>query len=417
MTRAKKMDKSKFSIESETVHADHPANDPFGSHVMPIYQTSTFRFNSVEDGRKFFAHEDGGASHSYSRLGNPTVDRLEAILARLEGDGLAEQEEVSALAFGSGMAAISTALIAIAQGGAVVAQPALYGCTGQFLKEEAPDLGIPTHFVNLNDLEALDKVLADNTDVKVIYAETIANPTMDVANISAIADLAEAYDVIFMVDNTFATPYHLRPLEYGADVVLHSATKYLNGHGTLIGGAMIARTSLIEEYNLGTYRKNLGGVMSPFEAWLLLNGLKTFNLRMGRHAENTMKIAEYLEQHNAVSKVFFPGLESHPDHSLAVNLFEDGYGGVLSFELTGGYAAGVHLMEHVELCTLAVSLGTADTLIQHPASMTHSVIDEDLRLQAGITDGLVRLAVGIESVEDIIADLKQALPEAEPVTA
>ncbi|MDZ7657827.1 aminotransferase class I/II-fold pyridoxal phosphate-dependent enzyme [Fodinibius sp.] len=410
------MDKSKFSIESETVHGDHPENDPFGSHVMPIYQTSTFRFNSVEDGRKFFAHEEGGATHSYSRLGNPTVDRLEDIFARLEGTGLPDFEEVSALAFSSGMAAISTALIAIAQGGSIVAQPALYGCTGQFLKEETTELGMKTHFVDLNDLEALEHTLSENGDAKVIYAETIANPTMEVANISAIADLAEAYDLIFIVDNTFATPYHLRPLEHGADMVLHSATKYLNGHGTLIGGALIARQSMLDTYNISTYRKNLGGVMSPFEAWLLLNGLKTFHLRMERHAENAMKVAEYLEEHEAVSKMFYPGLNSHADHDLASNIFEKGYGGILSFELEGGFEAGVQLMDNVKLCTLAVSLGTADTLIQHPASMTHSVMDEELRLQAGITDGLVRLAVGIEDVDDIISDLKQALPESQAVT-
>lgn len=410
------MNKSKFSIESETVHADHPKNDPFGSHVMPIYQTSTFRFNSVEDGRKFFAHEEGGATHSYSRLGNPTVDRLESILARLEGAALPDNEDISALAFSSGMAAISTALIAMAKEGAVVAQPALYGCTGQFLKEEAPELGIDTHFMDLNDLDALDKALMENPDVKVIYAEIIANPTMEVANISAIADLAEAYEVTFIVDNTFATPYHVRPLEHGADLVVHSATKYLNGHGTLIGGAMIGRKALFEEFNLATYRKNLGGVMSPFEAWLLLNGLKTFNLRMERHSENTMKVAEFLEQHEAVNKVFYPGLNAHPDYNLATEMFDSGYGGVLSFELEGGFEAGVYLMEKVKLCTLAVSLGTADTLIQHPASMTHSVMDKELRLQAGITDGLVRLAVGIEKSDDIIADLKQAMPETESVT-
>jgi methionine-gamma-lyase len=409
------MDKLKFSTESETVHADHPKNDPFGSHVMPIYQTSTFQFNSVEDGRKFFAHEEGGATHSYSRLGNPTVDRLEAIIARLEGAGLPVNEDVSALAFSSGMAAISTALIAIAKEGAIIAQPALYGCTGQFLKEEAPELGIDTHFLDLNDLDALDKTLKENPEVKVIYAETIANPTMEVANLPGIADLAKAYDMTFIVDNTFATPYHARPLEYRADIVIHSATKYLNGHGTLIGGAIIGRDSLFEEFGLATYRKNLGGVMSPFEAWLLLNGLKTFNLRMERHAENTMKIAEYLEEQEIVNKVFYPGLHAHPDHKLASDIFDGGYGGVLSFELKGGLEAGIHLMENVELCTLAVSLGTADTLIQHPASMTHSVMDEELRSQAGITDGLVRLAVGIENVDDIIADLRQAMPETETV--
>ncbi|WP_445665760.1 trans-sulfuration enzyme family protein [Fodinibius sp. AD559] len=410
------MNKSKFSIESETVHADHPKNDPFGSHVMPIYQTSTFQFDSVEDGRKFFAQEEGGATHSYSRLGNPTVDRLEAILARLEGSDLPDSDDISALAFSSGMAAISTALIAMAKQGTVVAQPALYGCTGQFLKEEAPELGIDTHFLDLNDLDALDKALKENPEVKVIYAETIANPTMEVVNISAIADLAEAYNVTFIVDNTFGTPYHVRPLEHGADVVVHSATKYLNGHGTLIGGAVVGRNTLLEEFNLATYRKNLGGVMSPFESWLLLNGLKTFNLRMERHAENTMGVAEYLDQHEGVNKVFYPGLQSHPDYNLTSDMFDGGYGGVLSFELEGGFEAGVQLMENVELCTLAVSLGTADTLIQHPASMTHSVMDEELRLQAGITDGLVRLAVGIEKIDDIIADLKQALAKIEPAT-
>lgn len=409
------MSKSKYSIESATVHADHPTNDPFGSHVMPIYQTSTFRFKSVEEGRRFFAHEEKGATHSYTRLGNPTIDRVEAILARLEASGLPEPVEVSALAFSSGMAAISTALIAMAQGGSIIAQPALYGCTGQFLKEEAPKLGMKTHFLDLNDPEALEDVLMKDPKVKVIYAETLANPTMEVADIAAISDLADAYDVIFMVDNTFATPYHLRPLEWGADIVLHSATKYLNGHGTLIGGALIGRSSLLEQFNLATYRKNLGGVMSPFEAWLLLNGLKTFNLRMERHAQNAQKVAEYLEKHDAVSKVYFPGLASHPQHKLAGELFEGGFSGVLSFELVGGYDAGVHLMNHVKLCTLAVSLGTADTLIQHPASMTHSVMDKELRLQAGITDGLVRLAVGIEKVDDIIADLKQALPVPESV--
>jgi len=206
-------------------------------------------------------------------------------------------------------------------------------------------------------------------------------------------------------------------MEYGADIVLHSATKYLNGHGTLIGGALVGRNSILDEYGMATYRKNLGGVMSPFEAWLLLNGLKTFELRMERHAENTMKVAEYLESHAAVKKVYYPGLETHPNNKLAQELFEQGFGGVLSFELKGGFDAGVHLMDNVELCTLAVSLGTADTLIQHPASMTHSVMDEELRLQAGITDGLVRLAVGIENVDDIIADLNQALAEIKPVMA
>jgi methionine-gamma-lyase len=401
-------------METETVHADHPLNDPFRSHVMPIYQTSTFAFDSVESGRKFFAHEEGGASHSYTRLGNPTTDRLEDALAKLEGGELYESENIKAMAFGSGMAAISTALIAIANQGSVVAQHTLYGCTGQFLKEEAPELGIETHFVDLNDLGALEKLLEQDPNVKVIYGETMANPTMEVCNIPAVAELARAYDILFLIDNTFASPYHVRPLELGADMVLHSTTKYLNGHGTLIGGALVASETLIQEHNLPVFRKNLGGILGPFESWLNLTGLKTFALRMQRHAENAMKVAEFLNQHEAVSNVYYPGLASHANHALASEFFEQGYGGVLSFELADGFEAGVHLMDNVQLCTLAVSLGTIDTLIQHPASMTHSVIDEESRLQAGITDGLIRLAVGIENVDDIIGDLKQALEKYEP---
>lgn len=395
-----------FSSETASVHADHSKNDPYGAHGMPIYQTSTFKFDSVESGRKFFAHEEGGSSYSYSRLGNPTVDRLEEALASLEGVGT---DNVSAMAFSSGMAAITTTLIATAHEGAIVAQPTLYGCTGQFLTEEAPELGMKTYFFDLNDLESLDKKLSENPEVKVIYGETMANPTMDVLNIPGVAEVAKAHDVLFLVDNTFATPMHVRPLEHGADAVLHSTTKYLNGHGTLIGGGLVASQSFFEQHNLPTYRKNLGGVMSPFEAWLNLNGLKTFSLRMQRHASNTMRVAEYLDQHEAVAKVYYPGLKTHRDHLLAERLFKNGYGGVLSFELKDGYKAGVALMDNVELCTLAVSLGTVDTLIQHPASMTHAVIDEDVRRESGITDGLVRLAVGIETPEDIVNDLKQAL--------
>jgi methionine-gamma-lyase len=347
-------------------------------------------------------------------LGNPTTDRLEDALAKLEGGELYESENIKAMAFGSGMAAISTALIAIANQGSVVAQHTLYGCTGQFLKEEAPELGIETHFVDLNDLGALEKLLEQDPNVKVIYGETMANPTMEVCNIPAVAELARAYDILFLIDNTFASPYHVRPLELGADMVLHSTTKYLNGHGTLIGGALVASETLIQEHNLPVFRKNLGGILGPFESWLNLTGLKTFALRMQRHAENAMKVAEFLNQHEAVSNVYYPGLASHANHALASEFFEQGYGGVLSFELADGFEAGVHLMDNVQLCTLAVSLGTIDTLIQHPASMTHSVIDEESRLQAGITDGLIRLAVGIENVDDIIGDLKQALEKYEP---
>ena len=407
------MNKDNQTIETQSAHANKPKNDPFGAHELPIYQTSTFSFDSVEDGRKFFAHEEGGGSHAYTRLGNPTVDRLEEVLAAMEGGNIAD--DTAALAFGSGMAAITTALLATAAGGTVIAQPALYGCTGQFLNQEAPELGIDTVFVDLSDLETLEETLKNKPNVKVIFAETMANPTMRVCDISAVAELAQAYGVLLMVDNTFGTPYHVRPMELGADVVLHSATKYLNGHGTIIGGALIAKEKIFEEYNLPTYRKNLGGVLGPFEAWLNLNGLKTFALRMERHASNTMKVAQFLAHHDMVTTVYYPGLDTHPDHALATELFEKGYGGVLSFELIGGFDSGVAMMNHVDLCTLAVSLGTVDTLIQHPASMTHSVMGEEARQSGGISDNLVRLAVGIENSEEIISDLEQSLNKIEAV--
>lgn len=402
--------KHRRSFDSEAVHAAHPSNhDPYGAHVMPIYQSSTFVFDNVEDGRRLFAHEAGGASHTYTRIANPTVQKLEEVLARLEGYDLFDDKKIEALAFGSGMAAISTALIALGLGKRIIAQRALYGCTSQFLTEEAPKMNMPVTLIDPTDLDELETTLRNNPDTGVVYLESIANPTMELCDIERIAEIAHTYHALVLVDNTFATPYHIRPLNLGADMVLHSTTKYLSGHGTIVGGALVARDSLLEEMDLGTYRKNLGGIESPFDAWLTLNGLKTFSLRMERHSENAMEVACYLEQHQLVENVFYPGLENHPQHQLASEVMEGGFGGMLSFELRGGYTAGVHLMEHVELCSLAVSLGNVDSLIQHPASMTHAVMDPEVRRAAGITDGLVRLSVGLEKVDDIISDLDQAM--------
>lgn len=232
---------------------------------------------------------------------------------------------------------------------------------------------------------------------------------MRVADLTAIADLAHSYGALLMVDNTFATPYHIKPINFGADIIAHSTTKFIGGHGSVIGGVLVLQKELIEDTHLHKFRKNLGGVAGPMDAWLLTNGIKTLPLRMKKHAENTMIVANFLENHPKVDTVWYPGLASHPDYQLASTIMESGYGGVISFELIGGFEAGKSLMNNVELCTLAVSLGTVDTLIQHPASMTHSVMDPQLRLKAGITDGLVRLAVGIEDAEDIIHDLEQAL--------
>ncbi len=399
--------KRKLSFNSISVHAGKKRKDQYGSHLPPIYQTSTFVFDDVEQGSLAFAGEN--EAHIYSRLGNPTVEYLERAICELETYGILGADIYQGMAFGSGMAAITTGIISVATGGHVIAQDALYGCTSQFLFEEAPKMGISTSFVDTSDIFLLEMELKKYPETKLVYIESIANPTMAISDIEAISELAHDHGALVLVDNTFASPYHIQPLTLGADIVAHSTTKYLGGHGSVIGGALVLKKEMVEDCHLNTYRKNLGGISGPMDAWLLVNGLKTLALRMRQHSENAMKVAQSLESHHSVKKVWYPGLESHPQHDLASQIMSNGFGGVLSFELKGGFKAGKELMNKVELCTLAVSLGTVDTLIQHPASMTHSVMNEELRLKAGITDGLVRLAVGIEDAEDIIYDLQQAL--------
>lgn len=404
--------KVKPTFASTAIHGGKGNKDQYGAHTSPIYQTSTFVFDDVESGAKAFRHEEGGASHVYSRLGNPTVEELERTICALETYHIDNSEQYMGMAFGSGMAAISTGIISFAYGGHIIAQNDLYGCTSQFLKEEAPGMGMTVSFTDTSDIRNIEKLIEEHPNTKLIYLESIANPTLRISDIKAIAQLAESYNAMLMVDNTFATPYHIQPLALGADIVVHSTTKYLGGHGTLIGGAVVAKKEDFEEANTFLFRKNLGGIAGPMDAWLTTNGIKTLSIRMKQHNENAMKVAEWLESHPKVDRVFYPGLSSHPQHELAKELMKNGFGGMITFELTGGFNAGVSLMNSVELCTLAVSLGAVDTLIQHPASMTHSIVDEEIKKAAGITDGLVRLSVGIEGVEDIIADLEQALENA-----
>lgn len=403
-----KMNKSKnHTLETICSRADHPLNDPYGSHVMPIYQTSTFSFRNTEAGRKFFAHEPGGASHSYSRLGNPTVERLESVLAEMESFDSAV--EAQGMAFGSGMAAITTALMAMGAGKRILAQEVLYGCTSQFLHEDAEQFNISVTHIDPYNLEELQNTIDCNDDIGMIYLESIANPTMRVCDLETICHLAHNAGIPVVVDNTFATPWHLRPLRHGADLVAYSTTKYLSGHGSLVGGALVGKKEIFEKYSLPVYRKNFGGICGPFDAWLTLMGIKTFPLRMAKHSENAQLIADWLSHHSDVEKVWYPGLNNHPDHKLSANLLENGFGGMIAFELNGGYEAGVSMMDSVKLCTLAVSLGTVDTLIQHPASMTHAVVPPSVRQETGITDGLIRLSVGIESPVDLLRDLSQAI--------
>ncbi len=395
------------SMETICAQADHPQQDPYGSHAMPLYQTSTFGFKDVEQGRRFFAHEEGGATHSYSRLGNPTVQQTERTIAALESIDL--DIETEGMLFGSGMAAITTGMMALAAGKRILAQEALYGCTSQFLQEEAGRYNIRVTNVDPNDLEAVQAALDRYDDIALVYLESIANPTMRVCDIERISEMAHRAGAWVMVDNTFATPYHMRPLNWGADLVAHSTTKYLNGHGTVVGGALVASKEFIQETEMHTYRKNFGGVSGPFDAWLTLMGLKTFTLRMRQHNENGQKVADFLNAHPKIGRIWHAGLTNHPDREIIEKLMINGYGGMIAFEVEGGLQAGIDLLNRVKLATLAVSLGTVDTLIQHPASMTHSVVKPEIRMEAGITDGLVRLSVGIESAADIIADLEQAL--------
>lgn len=395
------MDVKVKGFNTKAIHAGQKPCPVTGAHVTPIYQTSTFVFKDVDQGARRFAGEEAG--YIYTRLGNPTVTELEEKIAALEGGE-------AALAAASGMAAISTALVSLVkQGDHVVAGDTLYGCTHGFINELLPQYGVEVTMVDTTDLNNIEKAMKPNT--KVVYVETPANPTMKMVDLKGASDIAHRYGARLIVDNTFMSPYLQRPIEHGADVVVHSATKYIGGHGDVIAGLIVSSKELIDNMRM-PYLKDFGGVLSPFDAWLLLRGLKTLGVRMERHCINAQKVAEYLEKHPMIEEVHYPGLPSHPQHELAKKQM-DGFGGMMSFELKGGLEAGKILMNSVKMISLAVSLGCVDSLIQHPASMTHSPVPREERLKAGITDGQVRLSVGIEDVEDIIADLDQALKEVE----
>jgi methionine-gamma-lyase len=392
-----KKDLGKLGFQSLCCHAGQHADPQTGAHNTPIYQTSTFAFKNVQDGADKFAGEKEG--YIYTRLGNPTQSALEEKMAALEG---AE----AAIATASGMSAISASVMAVAYAGDhILAHDCLYGCTHSLMEEILPRYGIEVTFADLSDLDNVDEYLQDNT--KLVYLETPSNPTLNLVDIEEISKKAHAAGAKVIVDNTFMTPYLQNPLALGADMVVHSATKYIGGHGDAIAGIIAGKEEMLAEIRMTTL-KDFGGIISPFNAWLLLRGLKTLPIRVDKHTENAMEVAEFLEAHDKVERVFYPGLESHPQHDLAKKQ-ASGFGSMISFELKGGYAAGEKMMNNVNLATLAVSLGDVDTLIQHPASMTHAPVPREERLAAGITDGLVRISIGIEDVEDIIADLDNSL--------
>lgn len=404
----------KHGICTQVTHAGENLN-PKHAHVMPIYQSSTFVFPDVASAPAVL---EDGAGYYYTRIGNPNADQLAEKYVVLEAiDLLREQHEKSidevaaGQLYASGMAAIAGAILSRAQAGdTILSQRSLYGNTYNFLQEIAPRTGIHVVWVDDPTPQNWESAFQENPQARLAFAESPVNPTMEIVDLKSLAEIAHARDAWLFVDNTFATPYCQRPLALGADVVLHSTTKYLSGHGTIVGGAVVS-THL--DYMHEEIKKNIklyGGVPSPFDAWLSNIGLKTFELRMERHCQNAMAAAQYLEAHPKVSRVNYPGLESFPGNELASQQMHC-YGGMLSFELTGGFEAGETLMNSLQTITLAVSLGNVDSLIQHPASMTHRSVPHEKRLRSGITDGLVRFSVGIENIDDLLEDLEQGLSQ------
>ena len=379
------------------IHAGQGKN-PFGALSTPIYQTSTFVFDSTEQGGARFAGKEEG--YIYSRLGNPTTTVAEEKIAALEcGE--------AAAATSSGMGAISSALWTLLRAGDhVIADKILYGCTFALLCHGMTRYGVEVEFLDTSDLEAVKKAMKKNT--RVVYLETPANPNLKISDIEEIAKIAHTNEYTkVVVDNTFASPYLQKPLLLGADLVVHSATKYLNGHGDVIAGFVVGNKELITEVKLFGIKDMTGSVLGPTEAHLIIRGLKTFEIRMQRHCENAMKVAEYLNAHPKVSKVYYPGLKDHEGYEIAKKQMT-GFGGMMSFELEGGFEAGKTLLNNLEMCALAVSLGDTETLVQHPASMTHSAYTKEELKEAGIPEGLVRLSVGLENIKDIRADLDKA---------
>ncbi len=394
----------KPSFESICVH-EQAIEITTQPQQMPMMATSSFRFSSIDEGIRIFKGEQTG--DVYGRYGNPTIRAVEQKLARMAVYG--SDLEAHGILFSSGMSAISTLMLSILnQGDAVLTQGNLYGGTTELLMKTLAPLGITPIFTNLKDLNNVENHLKQNQEIKLIYFETPANPTLECVDIKAINELARKYGKYTAADNTFSTPYLQQPILMDTDFEIHSTTKYLNGHGNSIAGIVISKHIDLMKDTVWKNMKLLGTNSNAFDAWLLNLGLKTLVIRMDKHCENAMNVAKFLENHEKVEKVNYIGLATHPDHLTAKKQMSQ-FGGMISFEIKGGLDAGISFMNKIEFCSLAPTLGDIDTLVLHPASMSHVNVPKELRLQNGITDGLIRLSVGIESVEDIIADLEQAL--------
>lgn len=380
-----------MKFNTKVVRAGIEPDPTTGSIVPPIYETATFVLPEVGRDKGF----------DYTRASNPTRQVLEANLAAIEGGEYA-------VAFASGMAAVDSVMKLLSAGDHVVCSDDVYGGVSRHFNKVLSRYGMSFTYVDTSKPETVRQAIRPET--KMLWIETPTNPLLKVTDLAAMSEIAKENDIFFGVDSTFATPVFLRPLEYGADIVMHSTTKYLSGHNQIIGGVLVTnREDIFDEMKF--IQKTIGAVPSPFDCWLTLAGLKTLHLRMARHEENAQKVAEYLEAHDKVDRVSYPGLASHPGHKVAAEQMS-GYSGMISFELKGGITSGKTLMNNMKLAGLAESLGSVETMITHPATMTHAEVPKEDRDARGLTDGLVRISVGVEDVEDIIADLDQALEAA-----
>lgn len=389
---------------SAAIHGGHHT-ESHHAHLTPIYASSTFVFDEAEQGMRRFSGKEEG--YIYSRWGNPTFAEAEEKIALLETFGL--PMPVKAILHASGMAAISTLMMAVLKtGDKVLSHYSLYGGTQELFNRVLPPLGMEGIIEDLRDLNKAEDALRSNPAIRMVYIETPANPTIQCVDIEELTKLAKKYGKIVACDNTFATPYLQQPFRFGVDYVAHSTTKFLNGHGTAIGGVLLGKDIEFMNGHLTKVHRIFGGNANPFDAFLLVNGMKTLEVRMERHCSNAMAVAEFLSTHPAVEKVNYNGLPSHPDYAVAQKQMKHP-GAMMSIELKGGLQAGINMMNQLKLCTRTVSLGTCDTLLCHPASMTHYGVPKQQREQFGITDGLIRMSIGMENIQDILHDLNQAL--------
>lgn len=399
-----------LGIETLCIHGGHTA-DAHRAHLTPLYASSTYTFDSVEQGVDIFLGKEPG--YIYGRFGNPTIDEAERKIALLEAHRLQDSEgkplQLYALLHSSGMAAISTMLLAnLRSGDKIITHPSLYGGTQEMIDKVLPPLGIGTVIVDMHNEEEVRKTIQSDTSIKLMYLETPANPTLQCIGLKKLSAIGKELNLIVCADNTFCTPLLQQPFAYDVDFVIHSTTKFLNGHGTAIGGILIGKDASRMHGDVRKAHRLLGGNSNAFDAFLLVNGMRTLSLRLEKHCSNARKIAAFLEAHPKIAHVNYPGLLSHPHHEIAKQQMKD-FGALMSIELHGGFEAAVQFMNRLQLCTNAVSLGTCDTLVSHPASTTHLGVPRPLRLASGISDGLIRISIGIENIEDIQADFEQAL--------